>query len=44
VLILAKHGVNSIFTYNSNETEAEKVVGLAAETARRKTVTFLEQA
>ncbi len=31
VLSLAKRGVNSIFTYNSNQAEAEKVVGLVAE-------------
>jgi len=30
VLSLAKRGVNSIFTYNSNQAEAEKVTGLAA--------------
>jgi NAD(P)-dependent dehydrogenase (short-subunit alcohol dehydrogenase family) len=35
VLSLAKRGVNSIFTYNSNQTEAEKVVGLAAETGQK---------
>lgn len=31
VLCLAKRGVRSIFTYNSNQAEAEKVVALAAE-------------
>jgi NAD(P)-dependent dehydrogenase (short-subunit alcohol dehydrogenase family) len=31
VLSLAKRGIDSIFTYNSNRTEAEKVVSLAAE-------------
>src|SRR5580698_5149712 len=31
VLSLARRGVASIFTYNSNQAEAEKVVGLAAE-------------
>jgi NAD(P)-dependent dehydrogenase (short-subunit alcohol dehydrogenase family) len=31
VLSLAKRGVNSIFTYNSNRAEAEKVVALARE-------------
>jgi NAD(P)-dependent dehydrogenase (short-subunit alcohol dehydrogenase family) len=31
VLSLAKRGVRSIFTYNSNRTEAERVVALAAE-------------
>ena len=28
VLSLAKRGIDSIFTYNSNQTEAEKVVRL----------------
>ena len=32
VLCLAKRGVRSIFTYNSNRAEAEKVAALAAET------------
>ncbi len=31
VLSLARRGIVSIFTYNSNRAEAEKVVGLAAE-------------
>jgi NAD(P)-dependent dehydrogenase (short-subunit alcohol dehydrogenase family) len=31
VLSLARRGVNSIFTYNANQAEAEKVVDLAAE-------------
>ena len=31
VLCLAKRGVRSVFTYNSNRAEADKVVGLAAE-------------
>ncbi|TWF54698.1 SDR family NAD(P)-dependent oxidoreductase [Neorhizobium alkalisoli] len=31
VLALAKRGVSSIFTYNSNQAEAKKVVALAAE-------------
>jgi NAD(P)-dependent dehydrogenase (short-subunit alcohol dehydrogenase family) len=35
VLSLAKRGVNSIFTYNSNRSEAEKVVGLVAEAGRK---------
>jgi len=35
VLSLAKRGVDSIFTYNSNQTEAEKVVGLAAEAGQK---------
>ena len=35
VLSLAKRGVNSIFTYNSNQTEAEKVIGLAADSGQK---------
>jgi NAD(P)-dependent dehydrogenase (short-subunit alcohol dehydrogenase family) len=35
VLSLASRGVDSIFTYNSNRSEAEKVVGLAAEAGRK---------
>ncbi|WP_158820610.1 SDR family NAD(P)-dependent oxidoreductase [Granulicella sp. S156] len=35
VLSLAKRGVDSIFTYNSNQTEAEKVVALVGETAQK---------
>ncbi len=35
VLSLARRGVASIFTYNSNQAEAEKVVGLAAEAGAR---------
>jgi NAD(P)-dependent dehydrogenase (short-subunit alcohol dehydrogenase family) len=35
VLSLARRGVDSIFTYNSNRAEAEKVVGLAAEAGRK---------
>jgi NAD(P)-dependent dehydrogenase (short-subunit alcohol dehydrogenase family) len=35
VLSLARRGVNSIFTYNANQTEAEKVVGLVAETGQK---------
>lgn len=31
VLSLAKRGVRTIFTYNSNRAEAERVIGLAAE-------------
>jgi NAD(P)-dependent dehydrogenase (short-subunit alcohol dehydrogenase family) len=31
VLCLARRRVRSIFTYNSNRAEADKVVGLAAE-------------
>jgi len=35
VLSLARRGVSSIFTYNSNQAEAEKVVGLVAEAGQR---------
>jgi NAD(P)-dependent dehydrogenase (short-subunit alcohol dehydrogenase family) len=42
VLSLAKRGVNSIFTYNSNQTEAEKVVGLVAETGRKAIASQLD--
>jgi NAD(P)-dependent dehydrogenase (short-subunit alcohol dehydrogenase family) len=35
VLNLAKHGIDSIFTYNSNQAEAEKVLSLVAEAGRR---------
>jgi NAD(P)-dependent dehydrogenase (short-subunit alcohol dehydrogenase family) len=35
VLSLARRGVDSIFTYHSNRPEAEKVVGLVAESGRR---------
>ena len=35
VLSLAKRGVSSIFTYNSNRAEADKVVGLVAETGAK---------
>jgi NAD(P)-dependent dehydrogenase (short-subunit alcohol dehydrogenase family) len=35
VLSLARRGVDSIFTYNSNQAEAEKVVGLAAKEGRK---------
>jgi NAD(P)-dependent dehydrogenase (short-subunit alcohol dehydrogenase family) len=35
VLALAKRGVRSIFTYNSNRAEADKVVALAAEAGAR---------
>jgi NAD(P)-dependent dehydrogenase (short-subunit alcohol dehydrogenase family) len=35
VVSLAKRGVDSIFTYNSNRAEAEKVIGLAAEAGRK---------
>jgi NAD(P)-dependent dehydrogenase (short-subunit alcohol dehydrogenase family) len=35
VLSLARRGVDSIFTYNSNRGEAEKVVGLVAEAGRK---------
>jgi NAD(P)-dependent dehydrogenase (short-subunit alcohol dehydrogenase family) len=35
VLSLAKRGIDSIFSYNSNQAEAEKVVRLVAEAGRR---------
>jgi NAD(P)-dependent dehydrogenase (short-subunit alcohol dehydrogenase family) len=35
VLSLARRGVDSIFTYNSNRSEAEKVTGLVAEAGRK---------
>ena len=35
MLSLAKRGVDSIFTYNSNQAEAEKVVGLVAGAGRK---------
>jgi NAD(P)-dependent dehydrogenase (short-subunit alcohol dehydrogenase family) len=35
VASLAKRGVNSIFTYNSNQAEAEKVIDLVAETGQK---------
>src|ERR1700733_1053135 len=35
VLRLAKRGVNSIFTYRSNEAEARTVVGLVVDTGRK---------
>ncbi len=35
VLSLAKRGVDSIFTYHSNQVEAEKVVGMVAESGRK---------
>ena len=34
VLSLAQRGVDSIFTYNSNRDEADRVVSLAAELGR----------
>jgi NAD(P)-dependent dehydrogenase (short-subunit alcohol dehydrogenase family) len=34
VLSLARRGVSSIFTYNTNQEEAEKVVNLVAETGQ----------
>ncbi len=37
VLSLAKRGVDSIFTYNSNKAEAGKVVGLVREAGRKAT-------
>jgi NAD(P)-dependent dehydrogenase (short-subunit alcohol dehydrogenase family) len=35
VLSLAKHGIDSIFTYHSNQAEAEKVVSLVAQAGRK---------
>ena len=35
VVSLAKCGVNSIFTYNSNKAEAERVIGLVAEAGQK---------
>jgi len=35
VLSLAERGVDSIFTYNSNQTEAEKVVGLVSKAGQK---------
>src|ERR1700732_5049882 len=35
VLSLARRGVDSIFTYNSNRSETEKVTGLVAEAGRK---------
>ncbi|MCJ7843681.1 SDR family NAD(P)-dependent oxidoreductase, partial [Lederbergia sp. NSJ-179] len=35
VLTLASHGVDSIFTYRSNQEEAEKVVSQIRETGRK---------
>jgi NAD(P)-dependent dehydrogenase (short-subunit alcohol dehydrogenase family) len=35
VLNLAKRGIDSVFTYRSNQAEAEKVVGLVAEAGQR---------
>jgi NAD(P)-dependent dehydrogenase (short-subunit alcohol dehydrogenase family) len=35
VLSLANRGIDSIFTYNSNQQEAEKVVSLVRETGRK---------
>jgi NAD(P)-dependent dehydrogenase (short-subunit alcohol dehydrogenase family) len=35
VVSLAKYGVNSIFTYNSNQAEAERVIGLVAEAGQK---------
>jgi NAD(P)-dependent dehydrogenase (short-subunit alcohol dehydrogenase family) len=35
VLSLAKRGIDSIFTYNSNQAEADKVVGLVAEAGQK---------
>ncbi len=42
VLSLARRGVSSIFTYNANQTEAEKVVDLAAETGQKAIALHLD--
>jgi len=42
VLSLAGRGVDSIFTYNANRTEADKVVGLVANAGRRATALQLD--
>ena len=42
VLNLARRGIASIFTYNSNETEAEKVVALAAEAGSKAIALHLD--
>jgi len=42
VLNLAKRGVNSIFTYHSNQSEAEKVVAAVAEAGSRATALQLD--
>jgi NAD(P)-dependent dehydrogenase (short-subunit alcohol dehydrogenase family) len=42
VLSLAKRGVDSIFTFNSNEAEAKKVVGLVSEAGHRAIALQLE--
>ncbi len=42
VLSLAKRGVDSIFTYNSNRAEADKVLGLVREAGRKATALQLD--
>ncbi len=42
VLSLAKRGVDSIFTYNSNRAEADKVLGLVRKAGRRATALQLD--
>jgi NAD(P)-dependent dehydrogenase (short-subunit alcohol dehydrogenase family) len=42
VLSLAKGGIDSIFTYNSNEAEAAKVVSLVAEAGRQSVALQLD--
>ncbi|TCL68089.1 SDR family oxidoreductase [Rhizobium sp. BK251] len=44
VLNLAKHGVDTIFTYNSNRAEAQKVVDLVDEAGRRAVALQLDTA
>jgi NAD(P)-dependent dehydrogenase (short-subunit alcohol dehydrogenase family) len=42
VVSLAKCGVNSIFTYNSNQAEAERVIGLVAEAGQKAIALHLD--
>ena len=42
MLSLARRGVDSIFTYNSNQPEAEKVVSLAAKAGRKAIAVHLD--
>jgi NAD(P)-dependent dehydrogenase (short-subunit alcohol dehydrogenase family) len=44
VLSLAKRGIDSIFSYHSNEMEAEKVVSLVAQTGRKAIALALDTA
>jgi NAD(P)-dependent dehydrogenase (short-subunit alcohol dehydrogenase family) len=42
VLSLAKRGIDSIFTYNANQAEAEKVVALVADMGRKAVALLLD--